>query len=65
MVVDAYEDGPAHEKVTPAVEVAVRSMVLPEHTGLLLPATGSAGNGFTTTATVALELHPLLVTVSV
>ncbi len=50
--------GPVHEYVVP-VAVAVRFIVPPKHIGLLLPAIGVAGVGFTVTNCVAVLEHPV------
>ena len=52
--------GPVHEYVAPAIVLAVRFRALPSHTGLLLPAKGAAGMGFTVTTTEpTAEVQPL------
>jgi hypothetical protein len=54
--------GPVQEYVAPAIGLAVRFIVPPSHTGLLLPAVGVAGIGFTTTTVVpAGPVHPFTV----
>ena len=58
--------GPVHEYVAPAMVLAVRLIVFPKQTGLLLPAVGAAGVGFTTTVTVPPGLvQPLAVALTV
>jgi len=57
--------GPVHEYVAPAIVLAVRFIVPPSHTGLLLPAVGAAGIEFTTTTVVpAGPVHPFTVAVT-
>jgi hypothetical protein len=57
--------GPVQEYVAPAMLLAVRLSVDPEHTGELLPAVGATGIGFTTTAVVlTLLVQPLRVAVT-
>lgn len=46
-VVDVKLAGPLQLYVVPTTVLAVRLMVLPEQTGLLEPAVGAAGRGFT------------------
>jgi hypothetical protein len=59
------EFGPVQLYVAPATAGVVRLIVLPEHTGELLPAVGVAGVAFTTTAVVpTADVHPLVVTVT-
>ena len=49
----------------PVTAAVVRLMVVPEHTGELLPGAGVAGVGFTTTVVVAGALvHPPTVAVT-
>ena len=53
--------GPVQLYVAPAIALAVKFNVPPKQIGLLLPAVGAAGIGFTITVVVAGELaHPLL-----
>jgi hypothetical protein len=55
--------GPLQLYVVPELE-AVKLKVCPEQTGELLPATGTAGGGFTVTEVVpAGPVHPFCVTV--
>lgn len=55
--------GPVQLYVAPAIALAVRFNVPPKQIGLLLPATGAEGIGFTTTTVVAGELaQPLFAT---
>ena len=55
--------GPVQEYVAPATKFDVRFSVFPSQIGLLLPAVGVAGVGFTVTVVVAGELaQPLLAT---
>lgn len=57
--------GPVHEYVAPATAVVVSVMVVPVHTGLLLPGAGVAGIGFTTTVVVpGVLVHPPTVAVT-
>lgn len=57
--------GPVQEYVALAMALAVRFNFVPVQTGLLLPAVGADGGGFTTTAVVpAGPVHPLTVTVT-
>ena len=57
--------GPVQEYVAPAIVLAVRLIVPPSHTGLLLPAVGAAGVEFTTTTVVpAGPVHPFTVAVT-
>ena len=53
--------GPVHAYVAPATVAAVRFIVLPVHTGLLLDAAGDSGVWFTTTVVVlaAVLVQPL------
>ena len=44
--------GPVHEYEADAIVFAVSDKVIPEHTGMLLPAIGLAGIGFTVAAVV-------------
>ena len=55
--------GPVHAYVAPATVAAVRFIVLPVHTGLLLPAAGESGVWFTVTVVVlaAVPVHPFTV----
>jgi len=64
--VDANRFGPDQLYPTPSVaSVDVSSKVLPEHTGLLLPATGSTGVESTTTAIIdSAEGHPASVAIT-
>lgn len=51
--------GPDHEYVAPTTKGAVKLIVLPWHTGLLLETVGAIGAGFTTSVVLpAAELHP-------
>jgi hypothetical protein len=61
--VEVNELGPVQLYVAPATLLAVRFNVDPAHTGLLLPAVGAVGTGFTVTDTVPAALgHPPTVT---
>ena len=57
--------GPVQEYVAPANVLDVRFNVVPEQTGLLLPAVGADGGGLTTTTVVpAGPVHPATVMVT-
>jgi len=61
-----YEDGPTHVYVAPATVVDVNCKVLPLHIGLLLPALGVTGVGFTNTVVpTAIEGQLFFVAMSV
>ena len=53
-----YPFGPDHAYEAPVIELAVKLIVLPMHTGLLLPATGAGGFTFTTTRVFAEPEQP-------
>jgi hypothetical protein len=64
-VVEKNRFGPTHEYVAPATVLAVRFSWSPAQSGLLLPAAGAAGIGFTVTTTVPAEPeHPATVAVT-
>jgi len=57
-------EGPVQAYVAPVIADAVKLIVAPVQTGVLLPAVGAAGMAFTTTAVVAVALvQPFTVTV--
>jgi hypothetical protein len=57
--------GPVQAYVAPATGAAVSASVPPAHRGLLLPATGTAGDALTTPEVLELEVWPLNVRVTV
>ena len=58
--------GPTQLYVAPTIVLAVKFNVEPAQIGLLLPAVGAAGLGFTTTVTVAgAEAQPLTIAYTV
>jgi hypothetical protein len=61
---DEYPPGPFHAYVAPVTVGVVKFMVLPAHTGELLPAV-AVGNAFTVTVVDEVVLHPPEVTVTV
>jgi hypothetical protein len=64
-VVEVNPFGPLQEYVAPGIVSTISCSESPAHTGLLLDATGVAGEEFTVTLTVpALLVHPFTVTVS-